>query len=316
MRLETTFLVNAIVLAVIALALLLLLLLRFRHDRARAQAGDVLMDRLGEAFQTAHLVTGDDLAPLVERFEELQAGLRALESSIEELRELLTAGSGDPVALEHQILAESWKQFRKNADRSTALDDALRDRAWMHLLDQLTPAVPPDLRPSFDAALAPCREQRSILQRIELIPQIVAGTLARLPNDAEEIRRARELATLLSSAVDRVTEFRFKNWVTDSFLQFADLYLQRYQQARLERREAEMQDGLLLARQVLHAAAVEPIEVMPGETLFDGTRHVGRSTTNDPRFADGVITGVIRNGFVEDGQQIIRQPEVIVNRMR
>src|SRR5262249_34473725 len=101
------------------------------------------------------------------------------------------------------------------------------------------------------------------------------------------------------------------------FLQFADLYLQRCQQARLEKRDgSELRDGLLLVRQVLHAADVEPIEVTPGETLFDSARHVGRSTTNDPRFADGVITGVIRNGFIEEGQQVIRQPEVIVNRMR
>ena len=69
-------------------------------------------------------------------------------------------------------------------------------------------------------------------------------------------------------------------------------------------------------REVLRVASVEPIDVTPGETLFDSARHVGRSTSNDPRFADGVITGVVRNGFIEGGRQVIRQPEVIVNRTR
>jgi len=95
-----------------------------------------------------------------------------------------------------------------------------------------------------------------------------------------------------------------------------DLYLQRCQQAQIEKRDGATSEGLTLVRNMLRIAAVEPIEVTPGETLFDSTRHVGRSTSNDPRFADGVITGVVRNGFIEGGQLVIRQPEVIVNRMR
>ena len=312
MSLQTIFLIDAVALVVMVFALLGFLLLHSRRSRGQAEA---TIRGLGDTLRAAKLATFDDVAM---RFDRLRADIAALAASIEQGRAQPSSasGSGDPVALERQVLAESWKQFRKNADRSSALDDALHDRAWTQLLDRLTPVVPSNLKPSFDAAIDPCREQRSILQRLELIPQIVDGTFARLPSDAEEIRRTRELAALLNSAVDRVTEFRFKNWVTDSFLSFADLYLQRCQQATPDQQNGEMRDGLLLVRQVLHAADVEPIDVTPGETLFDSTRHVGRSTSNDPRFADGVITGVIRNGFVEGGRQVIRQPEVVVNRMR
>jgi molecular chaperone GrpE (heat shock protein) len=42
---------------------------------------------------------------------------------------------------------------------------------------------------------------------------------------------------------------------------------------------------------------------------------MGRSTANNPNFADGIIVGVVRNGFIRGGREVIRQPEVIVNRL-
>jgi hypothetical protein len=229
--------------------------------------------------------------------------------------------SADPVALEHQILGECWKQFRSNKELSASFDAAALDASWEPLLSSLASAVPDDLKPTFDAVVRPCRVHRKFISRIGLVPRLVNGEIPRLPADAEEVRRTREFAGLLHAAQNRSESsnplsFRIKSWVTDSFLSFADLYLQRYQQAQLEKRQAELQSGADLVRQVLRIAAVEAIEIEPGETSFDSTRHIGRSTTNDPRFADGVITGVVRNGFIESGRQVIRQPEVIVNRTR
>jgi hypothetical protein len=43
---------------------------------------------------------------------------------------------------------------------------------------------------------------------------------------------------------------------------------------------------------------------------------MGRSTTSDPRLPDGSIASVVRNGFLRANQPAIRQPEVIVNRLR
>ncbi len=156
------------------------------------------------------------------------------------------------------------------------------------LLDDLTKFVPAELKPTFDAVIAPCREHRTIVQRIGFIPRIISGTFPRLENDADEARRTRELAGLLHCDGHRLG-FRFQSWVTETFLPFADLYLQRDQQARFEKRPGELQAGAALVRQLLRVAAVEPIEVTLGETQFDSARHIGRSTTNDPLVPDGSL---------------------------
>lgn len=316
MTLETILLIITAALCVTTLALLVVLLLHARRDREQRQFSLTAIRLLDEKLQAASLVTSNELARLADRLELVHGDVSALAHSLEGVLAREESGPFDPVAIEHEILGESWRQFRKNVELSAALDDALQDRAWTQPLDQLKSVVPAELRPSFDDVVGPCREHRSLLQRLELIPLIVEGRFSRLPSDAEEIRRTRELAALLSSEVAKVAGFRFKTWVTDSFLHFADLYLQRYQQAQLDKRDAEMHEGMQLVRHVLSVAAVEPIDVTPGDTLFDSRYHVGRSTTNDPRFSDGVITGVVRNGFIEGGLQVIQQPEVIVNRMR
>ncbi|HEV7484514.1 MAG TPA: hypothetical protein VGQ65_02445 [Thermoanaerobaculia bacterium] len=296
------------------------LFVRFRRERRREPIAVLIGPLLDEKFRTADLLTSASLDPLMERIDDVRDDVAELKRLIEHT--LATPppepppSPGDPIALEHQILSESWKQVRKNSELSAALDEALQDRAWTQQLDQLASIVPGDLKPTFDAVIVPCREHRSLLQRIDLIPRILDGEIGRLTTDAAEIRRTRELASLLNSELGKVLDFRVKSWVTDSFLPFADLYLQRCQQAQIDKCDVAMSEGLTLVRDMLRIAAVEPIEVTPGETLFDSTRHVGRSTSNDPRFADGVITGVVRNGFIEGGQLVIRQPEVIVNRMR
>lgn len=293
-------------------------------DEKLQKTSDVVADRLS----ATPFVTPGHLIPISARINKLQDELARVENEVVEIATRPSQGpppstrpAADPVALERQVLGEWWKVFRANAELSAVFDSAAQDSAWDPLLRELTKVVPPDLKPTFDAVTAPCREHRIVIQKIGLVPRLVSGDAERLPTDAEELRRTREFADLLQSvqwgsdASSRLT-FRYKSWVTDTFLPFADLYLQRYQQARLESRHADLQPGVTLVRQLLRIAAVEPIEVTPGETPFDSTRHIGRSTTTDPRFADGVITGVVRNGFIEGGQQVIRQPEVIVNRTR
>lgn len=322
MTVEATLLVNLAALVLMPLALIAFLIVQGKREQIPDRVAEVTRRLLDERLRAANLVTNDDVAPLATGVDKLRLDVASLTVTVEQLLSRMPTTTPAPlapedrVALERQILSESWKQFRRNGELSAALDDALQEGEWTQLLDQLVNIVPADLKPTFDSVVAPCREQRALLKRIGLIPRIAAGNLPRLPTDAEEIRRTRELAALLTSEVPRIVEFRFRNWVTDSFIGFADLYLQRYQQAQLDDGAETMRQGVGLVRQVLRAAAVEPIEVTPGETLFDSTRHVGRSTSNDPRFSDGVITGVVRNGFIEGGQLVIRQPEVIVNRMR
>jgi hypothetical protein len=231
----------------------------------------------------------------------------------------------DQVALEREMLEQAWRQFQDRKDLVAAFENAARDEAWKKiehaLLDELPKHVPDDLKGTFDAVVAPARDYHNLIIKISLVPRIVSGALQRLEHEAHEVRRTRELVTLLdslqhsSTAAERL-HFRTRSWITDTFLGFADLYLQRYQQAQLERRGEALQKGASIVRQVLGAAAVEPIDLTLGQTTFDSTRHVGRSTANDPRFSDGIVVGVVRNGFMEGGQLVIRQPEVIVNRTR
>lgn len=223
-------------------------------------------------------------------------------------------------AFERKILDTSYKAFCANRELSDAVDTAVRENTWIPLIDDLNKVVPPDLKPTFEAVIAPCKEHWNLVQKIgTVVPKVIERKAGDLPA-ADEARRAREYANVLQTAQSgdgaaRLT-FGFKSWITDNFLTFADLYLQRYQQSHAESRPDDLQTGVSLVRQLLSLAAVEPIDVVPGETSFDSTRHIGRSTSNDPHIADGVITGVVRNGFIEGGQQVIRRPEVIVNRNR
>ncbi|HEV8435378.1 MAG TPA: hypothetical protein VGR95_18360 [Thermoanaerobaculia bacterium] len=289
-----------------------------RNLQTTAGKLDTALQQIDAQLQT----TSNALTGKVEAVSLLkQEHLASITAAIAELRKDLGARTSDPVALEHQVLCESWKQFSANPALRAAYDEAVGDAPWKPLLDQLPKTIPADLQSSFDAVYAPCKEYREFVRKLSLIPRIVDREIQRRPNDVEELRRTRELAAILAAAQGGADganplNFRFKRWVTDTFLPFADLYLQRVQQAGLEERGADFQHGAALIRQLMQVASVEAIEVQLGKTPFDSTRHIGRATSNDPRFADGVITGVVRNGFIEGGQQVIRQPEVIVNRMR
>lgn len=277
----------------------------------------------GERFPpSAKVLSPVDLDGVSAEIRELRNQVGRLENDHDPAP---TPAMADSVALEREALGESWKNFRQNEQLCAYVDNAAKDECWKQigdpLLMHLPKLVPDDLKPTFEAVLAPAREYNNLLVKISLIPKIVNGELPRLGNDAQELARTRDFAQLLamshhSSFMSDRLNFRLKNWVMDSFLVFADLYLQRYQQLETENRQEALEEGVSIVRRVLRAAAVEPIDVKLGETPFDSTRHIGRSTTNDARFSDGVIVGVVRNGFVESGNQIIRQPEVVVNRTR
>ncbi|HEY6141050.1 MAG TPA: hypothetical protein VI670_25110 [Thermoanaerobaculia bacterium] len=265
-----------------------------------------------------------ELQPVAQKVELLRDDLAALrnEMRMPSFAAPPPAQAADVVTMEREALKESWRIFRKNAELSASFDAAIRDDGWQSiqhpLLVRLPKVVPDDLKPTYDAAVAPVREFHNLVTRFALIPRLVSDEVPRL-DTAQEVARTREAAqmlTLSSTLVGDRLNFRVRSWITETFLSFADLFLRKYQQAQLEKRASELEEGHDIVRQVLRVAAVDPIDVTLGETTFDSTRHVGRSTANDPRFSDGVIVDVIRNGFVENGQQVIRQPEVVVNRMR
>ncbi len=273
---------------------------------------------ISHKFESTRTDTTERLSSLLPELNQLQEGLARLTQTVEETNTVPASAAADSVRLEHQVLAEHWKQFRDKKDLSAASESATPENPW-NLLTELTLLVPAELQPSFEAVLTPYREHRRLIQKIEIIPRVVSGEMP-LSSEAAELKRARDLVQLLIAAqsTDGSDRFHFQlqSWVTDTFLPFADLYLQSCQKAHLDQRDAELQKGMSLVRQILRIASVEPMDVTLGETRFDSARHIGRLTSSDPRFPDGVITGVVRNGFVEGGHQVIRQPEVVVNRVR
>lgn len=262
--------------------------------------------------------------------EALTATVKRFDTILGEIQELKSKAPAitppDAVAVERDVLSDSWRTFRANKELADVFDSAASDERWKEishpLLHVLPRLVPDDLKPTFEAVLAPARDYNSLLGKIAMVPRILNGEVLRMENDAQELRRTRELAQLLllaqsSGAIGDRLNFRLKSWVVDNFLSFADLYLQRCQQAKVEkRREPALEEGITIVRQILRVAAVEPIDLELGETAFDSARHIGRSTASDARFSDGVIVGVVRNGFIDAGREVIRQPEVVVNRMR
>jgi len=233
--------------------------------------------------------------------------------------------TGSNINLEREILNESWKKFNKDKELTASIDRASKDDQWLEIRDpllfQLPQAVPEDLRATFDAILAPARDYHNLTSKIALVPRLVSGDLPKLESEAQELTRIREFTHLLAMTLnsnlvaDRLN-FHLERWITDQFLSFADLFLQRFQQAQMEGKDASLEPGLRIVRQVLGVANLAPIELVLGETVFDSTKHIGRSTTSDTLFPDGVVMAAVRNGFMQGGQQVLRQPEVIVNRVR
>jgi len=230
------------------------------------------------------------------------------------------------VSLERGILEETWNRFQQShKEVLAAVDSTIRDDRWRKISDpllvQLPKIVPEDLKPTFDAVTAPVKDFYNLQTKLSVAERLAKNDIGTVP-DVQELMRLREYTYLLvmiqnsNLLADRLS-FRLEPWVTDHFLGFADLFLQKCQQAQMDNQEAQgqLQQGLQIVRQVLKIAELEPIEIVPGVTPFDSTRHVGRSTASDAKFGNGVIVGVIRNGFVRGGQKVIRQPEVIVNRL-
>ncbi len=276
------------------------------------------------------------LDELLQRFPP-DLDLRMVPSALVELRTQMTRLAeeretrssvppppGDQLQLEREALAEVWKNFRDNKELFGAYEHASSDAVSQQVRElltvQLPKYLPEDLKPRHAAALVPLVERQRLVLKISLIPQLVDGKLERQPA-AMELRRIHELAHLLMSTqtstavMDRLS-FRLEPWIEETFVGFADIYLQRYQEALVEGRQAQLEEGAAIVRKVLRIANLEPVELTLGQTLFDSTQHIGRSATSDARFPDGVIVAVVHNGFVHGGRDVIRQPEVIVNRMR
>jgi hypothetical protein len=289
--------------------------------KARDEQRDERLSKLAAAMASRSIVE-----ELGARLDALQERLEACEERARQAPPPAPRPEPDGIPLEREVFGETWRKFqREHREVLGVLEAALRDDRWRDirepLLLQLPPCVPDDLKPSFDAAMTSPREFHHLVTKLTVAQRLARNELEPLAA-VQELTRLREYINFLvilqhtNLASDRLN-FRLESWIMDQFLGFADLFLQRAQQCAADAQRPQPDSlalGQRIIERVLKLADLQPVALVPGVTPFDSSRHVGRSTTSDARLANGVIAGVIRNGFVR-GQKVIRQPEVIVNRV-
>ena len=266
--------------------------------------------RLSRVDERLHMV--------LEVLEQHRAQLAKLDSV--QSAPIRSAPPTSALTLEREILREAWKRFRENRKLAEAMESAVRDPGWQDiLLSKIPQSVPGDLKLALDAILGPVQDSFNLVTKLFLVPRLVDGDLPKLESEAQEGARLREFGTLLimtqSSRLADCLNFRLGDWIEHHFLGFTDQFLQRYQQAQLEGATEPLESCHQLIRQVLGMAGLEPIGLTLGSTRFDDHVHLELSAAHYPNLPDGVIIAVVRNGFVRGGQEILRQAEVIVNRI-
>lgn len=261
----------------------------------------------------------------------LQRRIENVERHLHELAELraprpndLAADASPDLELELAVLRASWERTVKELPLLAALGEDAGKALREELLRDLPRAIEVDeeLRSACASVLAPVRELENLIRKVSVAQRLVEGTLPPLDQPARQLQRIREGATLLtmlhssSSFADRLN-FRLEQWAGERFLTFADLFLQKRQQALLQGGlpQAGLEEGYRIVLRVLAGADLEPVEIVLGRTLFDSSQHVGRSTACQSGLRDGAIVGVVRNGFRQRGGRVVRQPEVVVNRL-
>lgn len=224
---------------------------------------------------------------------------------------------------ERDVLIEAWKRFRDSKEHLAALESALTDGEWRAIRDSLLfglpQVIPEDLRAAFDAMLAPVRGFHTLVTKLSLIPRLVNGDLPTLESEAQEALRIRELMALLimtqnSGTLADQLNFSLRGWLENDFVGFADRFLQRLQQARLEGESGLFEKGYELILQALRHADLAPIDLFLGMTVFDSRLHTEVSPARFPNLPDGVVVAVVRNGFMRGNGEVVSQAEVIVNR--
>jgi hypothetical protein len=257
--------------------------------------------------------------------------IEAVEQSLHGFQEPRPARPNGPAAdaspdldLELAVLRATWERTLKELPFLSSLGEDAGKALREELLCELPRRIEADeeLRSSCASVLAPVRELENLIRKVSIAQKLVEGTLPPLDQPARQLQRIREGATLLtmlhsSASFAERLNFRLEQWAGERFLTFADLFLQKRQQALLQGGlpSPAMDDGYRIVLDVLAAADLAPIEIELGRTLFDSSQHVGRSTASQPGLRDGVIAGVVRNGFKQRGGRVVRQPEVVVNRL-
>jgi hypothetical protein len=228
-------------------------------------------------------------------------------------------------SFERESLKTSWRRYQKSEPRAAELAERIKidprfELIRVDLLTELPQAVLADerLKAACGSLLEPVKEFYNLCLRVSDIPDLL-GDVRPEDDPRRDIVRMREKVALLAvlrhgqGGRERLA-FDLEKWIREQFLSFADLFLRVYQQARCDGSAAGLDEGYAIVCRVLRVANLEPIEIDLGQTRFDSSQHIGRSTVSRPEMPDGTIAGVVKNGFRQVGGQVVQQPEVIVNR--
>lgn len=262
--------------------------------------------------------------------------------------------SWKPFAENHSDLVDLARQFGRDASGEPArVERSLIDRL-LGLPKALTEA--PELQRSASGVLAPLREYFSRLHRLSMSADLVregglqpaerdadpasrvaaaesgllrlveqprptrspaaldAKTRERFEAEVLRIRDGLQLLTLLQTTdlADRIRSFNLKSWIRGDFVRFADELIRARQRGPAPGLEVAWE----IIREALAHAGLQPVEIELGKTRFDSKVHIGRSDAHERDAQDGVIVGVVRNGFRDVlSEKYFQRPEVVVNRV-
>ena len=285
--------------------------------------GDIV--RLNEKIEQVQI----DMADMADMADSGQIGEHGARGKIFSDKDALISAITE---MEHAVLTDKWDGFKKDNKELVLLAAKVRDSEEKRFyLQEVRVNLPrllegdEELLSFYNDTVVPLKEYfpqlltlANIHHRLEI--QDAAKTpAARTETPAKELLRIRnwtQLLTTLSSAETRkILDFEPGKWVRKHFLEFADLFLRKYQQARLDNQSGELEKAYEIVLAVLEKGGVKPLVIELGKTLFDSKCHIARSTAKNDRFLDDAVVGVLRNGFEQSGRGIIQQPEVIINKL-
>ena len=134
--------------------------------------------------------------------------------------------------------------------------------------------------------------------------------------DTPELRSWSELLSSLQSSrkIRKMLNFKLAGWIRSDFLEVADMFLREYLDRKQEKSDDSWDELNQIVLDVLAKADLKPVEIELGKTNYNSKKHIARSSISNNSLPDKVITGIIRNGFMQK-ERVIQQPQVTINKV-
>lgn len=225
------------------------------------------------------------------------------------------------IKAESDLLAFAWQKWEGREAFKRAIEEADRSKPVVQvrgeLIRNLGPALVglPNLQGLLQAVLAPLQEFETTRSQFRTTEWLIGGggesDLAHLLNLRKSLYF---LHSMTSEGRERVLSgSNFERWLAASFVSFADEFWLSLQREAPTRRQS-LQGAQSIILQALKTGGIVPIEIAPRRTRFDASEHEAISQEVHGDVGDGLVVGVVKNGFrFQDGR--IQRAKVIVNRV-